>query len=143
MKFLLLFNLFGVFWQRCGDTNFDNDELVGDVKEMLAELKTNAPDNNGYAALQEYAGTPGVYGLANCWRNVNISSCISCLEDAYQSALKCLPSNEGRVANTACFMHYSDYKFANNVKAETKKGILLSIAWLPVPVGLLASCIAY
>ncbi|CAM8983012.1 unnamed protein product [Rhodiola kirilowii] len=112
----------------CGDTDFDNEDYISDVKEMLAGLKTNAPDNNGYAALQEAAVLPGVYGMANCWKNMNSNSCVSCLNAAYVTALKCLPSTEGRVVNTGCFLHYSNYKFANDVKVGTKKDAILVYA---------------
>ncbi|KAL9682014.1 hypothetical protein QQ045_013807 [Rhodiola kirilowii] len=61
---IMIFTMIQRFWiilwmWPCGDAEFDNEEYIGDVKEMLAGLKTNAPDNNGYAALQEAAVLTG------------------------------------------------------------------------------------
>uniref|UniRef100_A0A7N0VGI2 Uncharacterized protein n=1 Tax=Kalanchoe fedtschenkoi TaxID=63787 RepID=A0A7N0VGI2_KALFE len=104
---------------RCGDTASDNEEHIGAMEEILAGLMTNAPDNNGYATMEEaVGGSPEVYGMANCWKNMNYNSCASCLKNASDSARKCLPSTEGRVANSGCFMHYSGNKFANDVESQ-------------------------
>ncbi|KAL9660445.1 hypothetical protein QQ045_025260 [Rhodiola kirilowii] len=113
---------------RCGDTSIDTEEHKAAVEEMLTAMKTNAPDNHGYAALHEAVGSPKVFGMATCWRNMNHNSCESCLGAAYDSALKCLPSTEGRVANTGCFIHYSDYKFVNDVQDRATRDAILAYA---------------
>uniref|UniRef100_A0A7N0U2Q0 Uncharacterized protein n=1 Tax=Kalanchoe fedtschenkoi TaxID=63787 RepID=A0A7N0U2Q0_KALFE len=112
---------------RCGDMVSDNQKQIRALKEMLAALETNAPANHGYAALQEaIEGSPEtVYGMANCWKNMDQTTCVSCLKSAYDSAIKCLPSTEGRVANSGCFIHFSDYKFANDVKSKSTREAIL------------------
>lgn len=105
-----------------------DDEHIGAVEEMLVGLKNNAPDNHGFAELHEAVGSPEVFGLASCWRNLNRNSCVLCLANAYDSVYKCLPATEGRVANTGCFIHYSDYKFANDVQDQATRGLLILFA---------------
>ncbi|KAK1301483.1 Cysteine-rich receptor-like protein kinase 2 [Acorus calamus] len=58
--------------------------------------------------------------MATCWRTLNASGCSECLRNASAAAAGCLPWSEGRVANTGCFLRYSDMDFLNNGTSTTR-----------------------
>ncbi|KAK1303090.1 Cysteine-rich receptor-like protein kinase 2 [Acorus calamus] len=58
--------------------------------------------------------------MATCWRTLNASGCGECLRNASAAAAGCLPWTEGRVANTGCFLRYSDTDFLNNSTSTTR-----------------------
>ncbi|KAK1303050.1 Cysteine-rich receptor-like protein kinase 2 [Acorus calamus] len=53
------------------------------------------------------------YAMAKCWRTLNASGCSECLRNTSAAATGCLPWTEGRVANTGCFLRYSETDFLN------------------------------
>ncbi|PWA98031.1 cysteine-rich receptor-like protein kinase 2 [Artemisia annua] len=92
----------GVFWNS--------------VRQAVADAVRDAPTNNDYFARKvAMSGTmdDSAYVLANCWHTLNKNSCKDCLERGSESILKCLPSSEGRLLETGCFMRYSDTNFLN------------------------------
>lgn len=84
----------------------------------VLQAVSNAPNNNGYARVEmPVSGGQNVsaYVLANCWKTLNATACKTCLENASNSMLKCLPWSEGRALLTGCFMRYSNNNFLNPI----------------------------
>ncbi|KAI3728326.1 hypothetical protein L6452_16960 [Arctium lappa] len=95
----------------------------------------DTPRNSDYFA-QELAvsGTAdeSAYMLADCWNTLDENSCTECLESAFASILQCLPSSEGRVLYTGCFMRiagtlYADFGLARSFQQD-KNHISIGIA---------------
>ncbi|KAG8383204.1 hypothetical protein BUALT_Bualt05G0160200 [Buddleja alternifolia] len=95
----------------CGNITRNDSNFRESTRRALSQAVLAAPNNNGYAR----AASRPSYVLANCWRTLNASSCRACLENASASISGCLPSSEGRVLNTGCFMRYSDTDFLNPI----------------------------
>ncbi|KAL5540096.1 hypothetical protein UlMin_043167 [Ulmus minor] len=116
----------------CGNITRKNSTFGESAKAAVMQAIAAAPTNKGYARAQvAVAGTmnQSAYVLANCWRNLDQSSCRACLENASASILGCLPWSEGRALNTGCFMRYSDRDFLNKVPENgTSKGRKIVIA---------------
>ncbi len=109
----------------CGNTTRKNSTFGESVKQAVSRAVVAAPNQKGYATTQE--AVPGTvndpaYVLADCWRNLNASSCKACLENASASILECLPWSEGRALNTGCFMRYSDKDFLNKERGGSSRG---------------------
>ncbi|KAH7511038.1 hypothetical protein FEM48_ZijujUnG0048800 [Ziziphus jujuba var. spinosa] len=100
----------------CGNTTQKSSRFQEAARQAVNRAVGAAPSNKGYARAQVgVTGTSNesVYVLADCWRNLNQSSCRACLQNASASILGCLPWSEGRALNTGCFMMYSDKDFLN------------------------------
>ncbi|KAG6708202.1 hypothetical protein I3842_06G069400 [Carya illinoinensis] len=100
----------------CGNTTRKNSTFVASVRKAVRHAVETAPSNKGYGRAHvavPVAVNESAYVLADCWRNLNASSCKACLDNASASMLECLPWSEGRALNTSCFMRYSDKDFLN------------------------------
>ncbi|XP_042984708.1 cysteine-rich receptor-like protein kinase 2 isoform X3 [Carya illinoinensis] len=100
----------------CGNTTRKNSTFVASVRKAVRHAVETAPSNKGYGRAHvavPVAVNESAYVLADCWRNLNASSCKVCLDNASASMLECLPWSEGRALNTGCFMRYSDKDFLN------------------------------
>ncbi|KAJ1399501.1 Serine-threonine/tyrosine-protein kinase, catalytic domain [Sesbania bispinosa] len=100
----------------CGNTTKKNSGFQAAAKQAVLRAVQDALNNKGYARGKvAVSGTTNesAYVLADCWRNLDTSSCKACLENASSSILGCLPLSEGRALNTGCFMRYSDTDFLN------------------------------
>ncbi|XP_023545817.1 cysteine-rich receptor-like protein kinase 2 [Cucurbita pepo subsp. pepo] len=115
----------------CGNNSITNSVYGQSTRQAVARAVETAPNNGGYARIQvALPGTPNasVYLLAQCWRNLNRSSCTSCLQNASASILKCLPRSEARALNTGCFMRYSNVDFLNaEAQATRSRGTIVAI----------------
>ncbi|KAG6598233.1 Cysteine-rich receptor-like protein kinase 2, partial [Cucurbita argyrosperma subsp. sororia] len=115
----------------CGNNSITNSVYGQSTRQAVARAVETAPNNGGYARIQvALPGTPNasVYLLAQCWRNLNRSSCTSCLQNASASILKCLPRSEARALNTGCFMRYSNVDFLNaEAQAARSRGTIVAI----------------
>uniref|UniRef100_A0A2N9IPV3 Cysteine-rich receptor-like protein kinase 2 n=1 Tax=Fagus sylvatica TaxID=28930 RepID=A0A2N9IPV3_FAGSY len=114
----------------CGNTTWKNSTFGESVKQAVSRAVVAAPNQKGYATTQE--AVPGTvndpaYVLADCWRNLNASSCKACLENASASILECLPWSEGRALNTGCFMRYSDKDFLNKERGGSSRGTTIVV----------------
>ncbi|PON99002.1 Serine/threonine protein kinase [Trema orientale] len=97
----------------CGNATRMGSGFGDSVRRAVGQAVSGAPTNRGYAKAQVGTANETAYVIANCWRNLNQSSCKACLEDASKTILGCLPKSEGRALYTGCFMRYSDRDFLN------------------------------
>nr|XP_043612672.1 cysteine-rich receptor-like protein kinase 2 [Erigeron canadensis] len=118
----------------CGKTTNNNRLFGNTVTRAVTNAATDASRRNEYFG-REQMQVPNtrneyVYVLADCWRTLNQSSCKSCLQNASATILKCLPTSEGRVLNTGCFMRYSDTNFLNPLaitSSSSQRGKIIAI----------------
>ncbi|XP_073023646.1 cysteine-rich receptor-like protein kinase 46 isoform X1 [Primulina eburnea] len=108
---------------RCSDAKDIRSQTFKNlVTRMMDKLVQKAPENHGYAEGQEIsAGLISAYGMTNCWRTLNESSCSECLTNARIGILKCLPSVEARVLHVGCYLRYSDSEFVNKPDSSSSK----------------------
>lgn len=99
----------------CGNKTRKSSQFEQSTRQALQHAIGSAPTNKGYARAEvAVTGTnESAYVLADCWRNLDESSCRACLDNATSSILKCFPWSEGRALNTGCFVRYSDINFLN------------------------------
>ncbi|KAK9272646.1 hypothetical protein L1049_003022 [Liquidambar formosana] len=139
--------------KRCGNT-IDSRHQFGDTAmEVISKLIQQAPGNRGYAEYHNKSDDVSVYGMATCWKTLDHDLCAVCLNNASKSAISCLPSTEGRVLNSGCFLRYSDYEFANDPKKHKDKDdiyryvsyVLASVAicTLAIAIGFFVGILAY
>nr|XP_034594618.1 cysteine-rich receptor-like protein kinase 3 [Setaria viridis] len=77
--------------------------------------------NKGFA-VSSVSRSPKVaaYALAQCWENLNTSSCAACLSAAAASVANCAPVEEGRGLFTGCFIRYSTAPFWNSEDSASR-----------------------
>ncbi|XP_058091863.1 cysteine-rich receptor-like protein kinase 3 isoform X2 [Magnolia sinica] len=105
----------------CGERDFDGNSTAfkSNAVQVVRNLSVEAPKNNGFFMGFVDGGNSTVYGLAQCWKLVNSSSCRQCLENASSAISSCIPKEEGRVLNAGCYLRYSTQKFYNNSGSGT------------------------
>ncbi|KAF8399735.1 hypothetical protein HHK36_015606 [Tetracentron sinense] len=104
----------------CGGRDFGGnrtDFRVNSV-ELVRNLSSKAPKNDGFFVGSVDRGNFTVYGLAQCWEVLDRSSCGKCLENAFSKISSCLPKEEGRVLNAGCYLRYSTHRFYNNSESS-------------------------
>ncbi|CAA6665524.1 unnamed protein product [Spirodela intermedia] len=100
----------------CGNVTSGGDHgaFAENALWLVGNLSSAAPENDGFFVGAVEKGDSRVYGLAQCWENVNRSSCRLCLKAAAKAVSSCVPMTEGRAMNSGCYMRYSSAKFYNN-----------------------------
>lgn len=100
----------------CGNVTAGGDRgaFAENALALVGNLSSAAPENDGFFVGAVEKGDSRVYGLAQCWENVNKSSCRLCLKAAAKAVSSCVPMAEGRAMNSGCYMRYSTTKFYNN-----------------------------
>ncbi|KAF8390450.1 hypothetical protein HHK36_024976 [Tetracentron sinense] len=108
----------------CGNSTFGGNRTTfrPNTIELVRNLSAEAQKNNGFFVGSVNRGNSTVFGLAQCWKLVNGSSCGKCLENAVSMIGSCLPKEEGRVLNTGCYLRYSTHRFYNNSEGDTPGG---------------------
>ncbi|XP_062201884.1 cysteine-rich receptor-like protein kinase 2 isoform X3 [Phragmites australis] len=86
------------------------------VSAVLSNVTSLAVKSNKGFAVSSASRSPQVaaYALAQCWQNLNTSSCAACLSAAAASVAKCAPAEEGRALFAGCFIRYSTAPFWNS-----------------------------
>ncbi|XP_019176113.1 PREDICTED: cysteine-rich receptor-like protein kinase 2 isoform X2 [Ipomoea nil] len=107
----------------CGNDTRKDLLFQESARRAVLQAVSNAPNSNGYARVEMPVSgaqneSSSAYVLANCWKTLNASACKTCLENASNSMLKCLPWSEGRALYTGCFMRYSNHDFLNPIPTK-------------------------
>ncbi|KAL8246794.1 hypothetical protein R6Q59_008010 [Mikania micrantha] len=88
------------------------------VEKLLSDIRDATPRTSDfYIASTRQVGSASnatVYAIAQCVENASNTICKNCLNTAYNSLSGCLPADEGRAINVACFMRYSEFPFFQN-----------------------------
>lgn len=99
----------------CGERTASlQDAFSAAGRRLLNDLQLATPRINGYSAATTAAVSDNrltIYAVAQCAETVSQSGCQGCLNAAYESIEVCFPVAEGRLADAACFMRYSDTPF--------------------------------
>ncbi|XP_039128050.1 cysteine-rich receptor-like protein kinase 3 [Dioscorea cayenensis subsp. rotundata] len=83
------------------------------VTSLLKNITEAALNNSNYyaAASASVSSDLTVYGMAQCWKSLNLSGCRDCLEKAVSNVSHCLPASDGKGLNAGCFVRYSTEPF--------------------------------
>ncbi|PIA29290.1 hypothetical protein AQUCO_06100063v1 [Aquilegia coerulea] len=128
----------------CGNVTKKDSRFQESARKAILDAVTEAPNNGGFArpeVLLSGSTNESAYVLANCWKTVNESACRACLNNASVSAMRCLPSSEGRVLNAGCFLRYSDTNFLNEEQVGTRSKVSKTIIIVIVVSSLVAALI--
>lgn len=134
------------------DYNGSKTAFESNVIKIMRNLSFEAPKNGGFFVGFADEGNSTAYGLAQCWKSVNESSCKTCLDKAVSNMSSCLPKDEGRVLNAGCYLRYSTQKFYNNSEiASSGRGqgrrrlaaILAASSSSLVALMIIASCVFF
>ncbi|OEL15791.1 Cysteine-rich receptor-like protein kinase 3 [Dichanthelium oligosanthes] len=115
----------------CSSGNHSSDQqgFSSAVSTVLSNTTSLAVRSNKGFAVSSVSRSPKVYALAQCWENLNTSSCAACLSAAATSVAKCAPAEEGRALFTGCFIRYSTAPFWNSEDSmssfSSKKRVVL------------------
>lgn len=119
----------------CSSSNHSSDRqgfssVVNTVLSNVTSLAVKS--NKGFAVTSAIKSAKvEAYALAQCWQNLNTSSCERCLNAAAASVLKCAPAEEGRALFAGCYIRYSPAPFWNSMDSaprsisSTRKRIIL------------------
>lgn len=108
----------------CGVRDFHGNRtaFASNVVGLMRNLSFEAQKNDGFSVGFVDKGNSTAYGLVQCWKSINASSCERCLENAVEKVGSCLPKEEGRVLNAGCYLRYSIQKFYNNSATDSSGG---------------------
>uniref|UniRef100_A0A0A9HPJ4 Protein kinase domain-containing protein n=1 Tax=Arundo donax TaxID=35708 RepID=A0A0A9HPJ4_ARUDO len=117
----------------CSSSNRSSDQrgFSSAVSTVLSNVTSLAVKSDKGFAVGSASRSPKVaaYALAQCWQNLNASSCAACLSAAAASVAKCAPAEEGRALFAGCFIRYSTVPFWNSKdsasSSSSKKRIVL------------------
>ncbi|XP_022773678.1 putative cysteine-rich receptor-like protein kinase 43 [Durio zibethinus] len=139
--------------KRCSDDVNTNQDFQSLLRDVLQKIVQKAPNNGGFGLAHDTKNGTAVHGIAQCWRILDKDMCSACLIDAVNSAIHCMPSQEGRALNAGCFLRYSTYEFANDPDAGSLRYAIVSfiiyisavvfICTLAIAVGLCLGKMAY
>jgi len=90
-------------------TDLKSRGLDSSIASLLTLLVENAVSSN--VSFSTVIGH-GIYGLAQCWRDLSMDNCRKCLNTGYQYFLDCpQQSGEGQGFNENCMIRYERYNF--------------------------------
>ncbi|CAJ1931400.1 unnamed protein product [Sphenostylis stenocarpa] len=100
----------------CGTEDFSGNWSVfkANTVEFVRNLSIQAPKNEGFSVGFVRRSNVTIYGLAQCWKFVNGSSCQNCLAEAITRIDSCAPKQEGKALNAGCYLRYSTHNFYNS-----------------------------
>ncbi|KAL9328030.1 hypothetical protein ACSQ67_003033 [Phaseolus vulgaris] len=100
----------------CGTEDFRGNWSVfkANTVELVRNLSIEAPKNEGFSAGYVRRSNVTIYGLAQCWKFVNSSSCQNCLAEAITRIDSCAPKGEVRALNAGCYLRYATHNFYNS-----------------------------
>ncbi|KAK9062118.1 hypothetical protein SSX86_019303 [Deinandra increscens subsp. villosa] len=113
------------------------------VKELLSDIRVATPRTSDFyiASTRQVASGANatIYAIAQCVENASHTICKNCLGTAYNKLYRCLPADEGRAINMACFMRYSKFPFFQNNQtinlipfldkgSSSKPGIIIGVS---------------
>ncbi|KAK8939795.1 Cysteine-rich receptor-like protein kinase 3 [Platanthera guangdongensis] len=93
--------------------------------ELMGNLTGEAGRKADYSQVGSVTVAPGltVYGMAECWRSLNVTGCKECLEKGRANIVgKCLPAGGGKAMNAGCFLRYSVDSFYSNQSSSAGGG---------------------
>ncbi|PHT46595.1 hypothetical protein CQW23_15753 [Capsicum baccatum] len=88
---------------------------------LIDKLTGTTMVNGGYASMH----LSGVYGLAQCWKNLSSKGCRECLDKASRDFKGCILSRDARALIVGCYLRYSTQNFVNNISADSRKNLSL------------------
>ncbi|ERN02723.1 cysteine-rich receptor-like protein kinase 3 [Amborella trichopoda] len=99
----------------CNGSRFNGSErsFVRNSLGLMKNLSAGATGGDGFKVGFVERENTSVYGLVQCWKPLNMSSCGRCLDSGVVSLSTCLPLVEGRVLNSGCYLRYSTRPFYN------------------------------
>ncbi|CAL4949277.1 unnamed protein product [Urochloa decumbens] len=117
----------------CSFSNHSSDQqgFSSAVNAVLSNATSLAiKSNKGFAVASVSRSLKvAAYALAQCWENLNTSSCAACLSAAAASVANCAPAEEGRALFAGCFIRYSTAPFWNSEDSassfRSKKWVVL------------------
>jgi hypothetical protein len=94
---------------KINDTAAEVRSLDSRIDNVLSKLMSDAVSSNvGYSTRNEN----GIYGLAQCWRNLDMGQCSQCLNIAYTNLSFCSSGTiEGEANNANCMLRFGRDKF--------------------------------
>ncbi|PKA55805.1 Cysteine-rich receptor-like protein kinase 42 [Apostasia shenzhenica] len=105
--------------------------FTNSTAKLMRNLTAAAPSEKDYYAVGSVVVSPAltVYGMAQCWRSLNVSGCRECLDKGRQSITgQCLPADDAKAMNAGCFLRYSTEPFYLTAADGGKGGGLSSSA---------------
>ncbi|XP_059075972.1 cysteine-rich receptor-like protein kinase 15 isoform X2 [Cryptomeria japonica] len=121
------------------DTNFallENTKSVTnniqDFKSTTSGLLSNLSDKAYTAEINlfavgsaNYSTSHNIYGLVQCWRDISINDCKSCLFQARKALEQCCSSRQGAQAMSgSCTVRYEIYPFVDSGKPDASFSII-------------------
>ncbi|XP_077219236.1 cysteine-rich receptor-like protein kinase 2 [Tasmannia lanceolata] len=99
----------------CGSNKIESNliEFREITSGLVQNLSSEAYLERNYYKAGRVSVSKGmeVYGIAECWRSLNMTGCEECLESARKSVVGCFPATDGKALNTGCYVRYSTEPF--------------------------------
>ncbi|PKA50562.1 Cysteine-rich repeat secretory protein 55 [Apostasia shenzhenica] len=105
-----------LIYRQC-DKNFtDNNALSTNIKTVLSDLQTRAPQTGFANSTATGASLDQVYGLAQCQGNAQQIDCSDCLATAITKISECTNQTMAYIWYNLCFVRISNENFFGSIK---------------------------
>eukprot|EP01018_Ginkgo_biloba_P036207 Gb_02280 [translate_table: standard] len=97
--------------------NLSNAASKNTTKDFLNNLSIQAsePANKGFAVGSDLHFSNELFGLVQCWRDISLDNCTTCLSKATDSLYECCSQSRGAQAmRGSCIVRYETYSFFNS-----------------------------
>ncbi|XP_057866701.2 cysteine-rich receptor-like protein kinase 10 [Cryptomeria japonica] len=105
------------------DISTSRDAFENTTSSLLSNLSDKAyiPANKGFAAgTAKYNATGILYGLVQCWRDISIKDCRTCLAKARANLSDCCSTKEGaQFQSGSCKARFEIYYFFRSVESPS------------------------
>lgn len=94
--------------------------VSANIDNLLAAMTSASQSNNGFSGLSSGTGKNTVYGLAQCWRDLDIKQyCYPCIQKAVQEIQKRCPRiSDAQIFYDYCTLRYSQDNFFGTFDAS-------------------------
>eukprot|EP01018_Ginkgo_biloba_P036203 Gb_02277 [translate_table: standard] len=99
--------------------NVTNEASKNPTWRFLTKLsiQTSEPTNKGFAVGSDFHFSNEFFGLVQCWRDISLDDCKTCLSNATDFLYKCCSQCQGAQALLgSCTVRYDIYPFFNSAK---------------------------
>ncbi|XP_059075557.1 cysteine-rich receptor-like protein kinase 44 [Cryptomeria japonica] len=122
-NFISTLDTTGFYLLNTVDISKSRDAFENTTSSLLSNLSDKAyiPANKGFAAgTAKYNATGILYGLVQCWRDISIKDCRTCLAKARANLSDCCSTKEGaQFQSGSCKARFEIYYFFRSVESPS------------------------
>ncbi|XP_059072320.1 cysteine-rich repeat secretory protein 38-like [Cryptomeria japonica] len=126
-NFISILDASGESYSNQNDISSDMDSFQTTTTDLLSNLSNKAyiPANKGFSTgSANYSASGKLYGLVQCWKDISIQDCKTCLVKARNQMGSCCSTKEGaQVLYGSCKIRYELYPFYDSAQEPSSSPV--------------------